>query len=239
MFHGKRVLLPCLILALITYAVQHLTRGTLSGNGRFGPYGLVLAAEGIYRIVPAAILYIAGVDNLFLYGLVLRVATGVRQHHRAVPTTRSPRAGTRSSVVRAHGQSRLAVHRLGVRAAAVVRADPRHPRARHTRASATPSAPTSSSGSSSPASRSCSSRRCRRRLLPKLAGLIGSGRHDEFKAGPAQAHPPRGGGRHSRRRGLVRARPDRRRDPLRQQVPPRRAGPRASSPPAAACSSWR
>lgn len=69
MFHEKSVLLPCLILALMTYAVQHLTRGTLSGNGRFGPYGLILAAEGVYRIVPAAALYIAGVDNLFLYGL--------------------------------------------------------------------------------------------------------------------------------------------------------------------------
>ena len=46
---ASRVLLPCLILALMTYAFQHLTRGTLSGNGRFGPYGLILAAEGIYR----------------------------------------------------------------------------------------------------------------------------------------------------------------------------------------------
>lgn len=70
MFHNKGVLLPCLLIALVTYAVQHLTRGTLSGNGRFGPYGMVLAAEGVYRIIPALILYAAGIDNLFLYGLV-------------------------------------------------------------------------------------------------------------------------------------------------------------------------
>ena len=70
-FIGEQaVLLPCLILSLMTYAFQHLTRGTLSGNGRFGPYGLILAAEGIYRMVPAMILYALGVDNLFLYGLV-------------------------------------------------------------------------------------------------------------------------------------------------------------------------
>lgn len=68
-FHGQRVLLACLVIALVTYAVQHLTRGTLSGNGRFGPYGLVLAAEGVYRLAPSALLYAAGVDNLFLYGL--------------------------------------------------------------------------------------------------------------------------------------------------------------------------
>jgi O-antigen/teichoic acid export membrane protein len=69
MFHGKGVLLPCLLLALATYALQHLTRGTLSGNARFGPYGLVLAAEGVYRVVPAVLLYAAGIDNLLLYGL--------------------------------------------------------------------------------------------------------------------------------------------------------------------------
>jgi O-antigen/teichoic acid export membrane protein len=70
MFHGKGVLLPCLLIALATYALQHLTRGTLSGNARFGPYGLVLAAEGVYRVAPAVLLYVAGIDNLFLYGLV-------------------------------------------------------------------------------------------------------------------------------------------------------------------------
>jgi O-antigen/teichoic acid export membrane protein len=70
MFHSKAVLLPCLLIALVTYAVQHLTRGTLSGNGRFGPYGMILAAEGLFRIVPALLLYLFGVDNLLLYGLV-------------------------------------------------------------------------------------------------------------------------------------------------------------------------
>ena len=39
LFHGQEVLLVCFVIALGTYAVQHITRGTLSGNGRFGPYG--------------------------------------------------------------------------------------------------------------------------------------------------------------------------------------------------------
>src|SRR5438105_7428897 len=37
LFHGQEVLLVCFVIALGTYAVQHITRGTLSGNGRFGP----------------------------------------------------------------------------------------------------------------------------------------------------------------------------------------------------------
>ena len=32
--------------------MQHITRGTLSGNGRFGPYGMILGAEGVFRILP-------------------------------------------------------------------------------------------------------------------------------------------------------------------------------------------
>src|SRR5690606_4297340 len=97
MFHGKAVLLPCLLIALVTYAVQHLTRGTLSGNGRFGPYGMILAAEGVYRIVPALMLYVAGVDNLFLYGLVFALppvfasATALwRQHGLLEPGPQAP-----------------------------------------------------------------------------------------------------------------------------------------------------
>ena len=61
------------MIALGTYAVQHLTRGTLSGNGRFGPYGMILGAEGIFRILPVIVLYAAGVDDLVWYGLALAV----------------------------------------------------------------------------------------------------------------------------------------------------------------------
>ena len=55
LFHGQEVLLVCFVIALGTYAVQHITRGTLSGNGRFGPYGMILGAEGIFRIVPVIV----------------------------------------------------------------------------------------------------------------------------------------------------------------------------------------
>ena len=73
LFHGQEVLLVCFVIALGTYAVQHITRGTLSGNGRFGPYGLILGAEGVFRIVPVILVYLAGVDDLLWYGLALAI----------------------------------------------------------------------------------------------------------------------------------------------------------------------
>jgi O-antigen/teichoic acid export membrane protein len=73
LFHGQDVLLVCFVIALGTYAVQHITRGTLSGNGRFGPYGLILGAEGVLRIAPVIVVYALGIDNLLWYGLALAV----------------------------------------------------------------------------------------------------------------------------------------------------------------------
>jgi O-antigen/teichoic acid export membrane protein len=73
LFHGQEVLLACFVIALATYAVQHITRGTLSGNGRFGPYGMILGAEGVFRILPVIVIYAAGVDDLLWYGLALAI----------------------------------------------------------------------------------------------------------------------------------------------------------------------
>ena len=73
LFHGQEVLLACFLIALATYAVQHITRGTLSGNGRFGPYGMILGAEGVFRILPVIVVYLAGIDDLLWYGLALAI----------------------------------------------------------------------------------------------------------------------------------------------------------------------
>ena len=75
LFKGVSGLVICFAIALITYAAQHLTRGTLSGNGRFGPYGVILGAEGCVRLLPAAILWFAGVTNPVAYGLCLQGAS--------------------------------------------------------------------------------------------------------------------------------------------------------------------
>ena len=77
LFHGQEQLLVCFVIALVTYAVQHITRGTLSGNGRFGPYGTILAAEGLLRFLPVLVLYIAGVDDIIWYGLALAIPPAI------------------------------------------------------------------------------------------------------------------------------------------------------------------
>ena len=73
LFDGHTALLVCFAIALATYAVQHLTRGTLSGNDRFGPYGLLLGVEGLIRLGPAVILWVVGVEEPFYYGLALAI----------------------------------------------------------------------------------------------------------------------------------------------------------------------
>jgi len=73
LFQGNAGLAACLVIGLVTYCTQHLTRGTLAGNGRFGPYGLILGAEGVIRLIPCAVLAAGGVTNPFYYGLCLAI----------------------------------------------------------------------------------------------------------------------------------------------------------------------
>jgi O-antigen/teichoic acid export membrane protein len=181
MFNSKAVLLPCLLIALATYAVQHLTRGTLSGNGRFGPYGMILAAEGLFRIVPALVLYAAGIDNLFLYGLVFALppvfasATAlVRQRGLLEPGPEAPWSELSTNLGWLFGGSVFAqllsyAPVMGI----LVLAGP---------------------GEGDVAADFIVGfflaripillfQAVQAALLPKLAGLIGSGRHDDFRSG--------------------------------------------------------
>jgi len=181
MFHDKSVLLPCLLIALATYAVQHLTRGTLSGNGRFGPYGMILAAEGIYRIIPALVLYAAGIDNLFLYGLVFALpplfASGTalfRQRGLMEPGPEAPWSELSANLGWLFGGSVFAqllsyAPVMGI----LVLAGPgeKHLAADFIVGFFLARIPILLFQAVQAA------------LLPKLAGLIGSGRHDDFRSG--------------------------------------------------------
>ena len=73
LFAGSAGLVVCLVLALFAYSFQSLTRGTLSGNARFGPYGMVLAAEAFIRLVPCIVLAAAGVSDPVWYGLCIAI----------------------------------------------------------------------------------------------------------------------------------------------------------------------
>ncbi len=74
LFHDDMLFLPALVVALVGFYVMHLTRGVLAGQGRFGAYGRLLAAEGVIRLGGAICLALAGVAHAGAYALVLGVA---------------------------------------------------------------------------------------------------------------------------------------------------------------------
>jgi O-antigen/teichoic acid export membrane protein len=74
LFDGEVLLLVGLVLALPTYAAIHLARGSLSGTGRFGAYGWVLAGEGVIRIAGGLVLALLAVEVTGAYGLLIAAA---------------------------------------------------------------------------------------------------------------------------------------------------------------------
>ena len=80
-FHGDDVVVLALALGLVGFAFMHLTRGTLSGNGRFFPYGVILAIDGTAKLVAALVLWSLGVQSAGAYAMCIAlspfVATGI------------------------------------------------------------------------------------------------------------------------------------------------------------------
>lgn len=71
LFDGQVLLLVALILSLPAYAAVHLTRGALSGRGRFTSYGTLLGGEGSLRVVAVVGLALMGVRSTGAYGLLI------------------------------------------------------------------------------------------------------------------------------------------------------------------------
>ncbi len=180
-FHGRDLLIICFAVALVTYAFQHLTRGTLSGNGRFGPYGKVFAFEGVCRIVPVVILWIAGVDEPFYYGLCLALPPAVAsawalrgQHGLLAPGPPAPYSELSSSLGLLFLGSVLA-QALGYAAfltATVLATD-----------SQRDAVADFIVGLFLARIPILLFQAVQAALLPKLAGLAGAGRHDDFRSG--------------------------------------------------------
>ncbi len=91
LFDSKMLLLAGFMFGLTGYFTEHLLRGTLSGNGRFGTYGVVIGAEAALRLAACVALAVVGIDTAGPYGLALGLAPfaataiGVRrERHRLV-----------------------------------------------------------------------------------------------------------------------------------------------------------
>lgn len=74
LFDGDGLLLAGLVLSILGLCWQFLVRGSLLGNERFSTYGLVLACEGLVRLIGAIALFVAGVSTPGAYGLLVGVA---------------------------------------------------------------------------------------------------------------------------------------------------------------------
>lgn len=74
LYHGDMLFVPALAIGVVGFYVMHLTRGVLAGNGRFGPYGRLIAYEGVIRLLGALVLAFAGVDRAGAYALCLAIA---------------------------------------------------------------------------------------------------------------------------------------------------------------------
>jgi O-antigen/teichoic acid export membrane protein len=77
LFHGQGLLLAGLLAAIVCYFAAFITRGTLSGNGRFSAYGLMHGSEGTVRILACGALVAFNSHSAGLYGLALALPPAV------------------------------------------------------------------------------------------------------------------------------------------------------------------
>ena len=76
-FHHNVWLFVALLLGVLVYSATYVVRGTLSGNGRFGAYGLMLSVDGMLRLLATAALIGIGVRTPGLYGFAVALPTGI------------------------------------------------------------------------------------------------------------------------------------------------------------------
>ena len=181
LFDGKVMLLAGFMFGLTGYFAEHLLRGTLSGNGRFATYGLVIGSEAALRLAACALLAVVGVKTAGPYGLALGLApfaaTAIglrRERHLVSPGPDAPWAELTSALGYLLAASVLAqlLVNSGVLAVQLL----------------------ASEAESEVAGRFLNGliiarvplfmfQAVQASLLPKLAGLAGAGRGDDFRAG--------------------------------------------------------
>ena len=74
LFDGQILLLVGLALGLAGALAGHLTRGSMSGTGRFKGYGTYLGADGFIRVMGAVVCLVAGVTIAGPFGIAIGIA---------------------------------------------------------------------------------------------------------------------------------------------------------------------
>lgn len=99
LFRGDTGMVLALGGAFVGLAGEHLTRGILSGLGRFTSYGVQLAVDGGLRMVLALGMLAVGVDSPVAFSLVLAVAPAVAVLLTLRPVLRGLHAGPSVTLV--------------------------------------------------------------------------------------------------------------------------------------------
>ena len=74
LLRGSHGLFVALIAVLVGWACMSIARGVLSGSGRFGRYGIVVGLDGFVRVFLAVGLAFLGYETLGWYGVVFAIA---------------------------------------------------------------------------------------------------------------------------------------------------------------------
>lgn len=181
LFGNELLLLAGFMFGLAGYFAEHLVRGTLSGNGRFGTYGLVLASEAVLRLGACLALAVIGVETAGPYGVVLGLAPFAatalalkRERNLVTPGPDAPWAELSSALGYLLAGSVLAqlLVNSGVLAVQILAAEDQEALAgRFLNGLIIARVPLFMFQAVQAA------------LLPKLASLAGAGRHDDFRTG--------------------------------------------------------
>jgi len=73
-FSGNWLMFGALIIGFLSYAPVHLSRGICSGQGRFTPFAVVVASDGVMKIVGTVALTVIGITAVGAYAFAIAVA---------------------------------------------------------------------------------------------------------------------------------------------------------------------
>jgi O-antigen/teichoic acid export membrane protein len=181
LYHGDTFFAVSLSLSLVAFFAVHLTRGVLAGEGRFRAYGELIAIEGVIRLSLALVLVATGVKGAAFYALCLGIAPLI-----AVPFALRSQRGVLQPGPEAPW-SELSVNIGWLLGASVMMQALAYAPLLGVNILATADEKVIVTGFASaffiarlPV---LAFQAVQGTLLPKLAGLAGSGRHDEFRSG--------------------------------------------------------
>jgi O-antigen/teichoic acid export membrane protein len=73
-FDGNWTMVAALVLAVVAYASEHISRGICSGMARFRAYAVVMGADGLVRILLCILLAGVGVSAVGWFGLAVAIS---------------------------------------------------------------------------------------------------------------------------------------------------------------------